>query len=55
VIDCGKDVPVGAIVGAAARSEAAAVCVSGLISSVIPQVRAELRPDRQRASGGQLR
>jgi methanogenic corrinoid protein MtbC1 len=48
VIDCGRDVPVGAIVGAAARGEAAAVCVSGLISSVIPQVRA-LRPALARA------
>jgi len=43
VIDCGKDVPVEAVVESALRSEAAAVCVSGLISSVIPQVRA-LKP-----------
>ncbi len=39
VIDCGKDVPVSAVVEAVTRSEAAAVCVSGLISSVVPQVR----------------
>ena len=43
VVDCGKDVPVDAVVGAVARSGASAVCVSGLISSVIPQVRA-LKP-----------
>jgi len=40
VVDCGKDTSVGAVVAAAAQSGAAAVCVSGLISSVIPQVRA---------------
>ena len=39
VVDCGKDVSPAKVVEAAARSEAAAVCVSGLISSVIPQVR----------------
>jgi 5-methyltetrahydrofolate--homocysteine methyltransferase len=43
VVDCGRDVPIAAVVAAAAESGAAAVCVSGLISSVIPQVRA-LRP-----------
>jgi dimethylamine corrinoid protein len=48
VIDCGKDAVVGAVVEAASRSGAAAVCVSGLISSVIPQVRA-VRPALERA------
>jgi dimethylamine corrinoid protein len=48
VIDCGKDVRVDAVVAAATRSGAAAVCVSGLISSVIPQVRA-LKPALARA------
>jgi len=43
VVDCGRDVPVAAIVAAAAESRAAAVCVSGLISSVVPQVQA-LKP-----------
>lgn len=43
VIDCGKDAPVEAIVTAAAQSGADAVCVSGLISSVIPQLR-RLKP-----------
>ena len=52
VFDCGKDVSVG--VEAVARSEAAAVCVSGLISSVIPQVRA-LRPALVRAGLGHVR
>ena len=39
VVDCGKDATVANVVRAAAQSGAAAVCVSGLISSVIPQVR----------------
>jgi dimethylamine corrinoid protein len=43
VIDCGRDAPVASVVAAAAESGAAAVCVSGLISSVIPQVR-DLKP-----------
>ncbi|HTP26461.1 MAG TPA: cobalamin-dependent protein [Anaeromyxobacteraceae bacterium] len=53
-IDCGKDVPVAAVVGAAARSGAPAVCVSGLISSVIPQVRA-LKPALARAGLAHVR
>lgn len=43
VIDCGKDVSVAALVKAVAESGAVAVCVSGLISSVIPLVR-EVKP-----------
>jgi len=39
VIDCGKDVSVAAVVKAVAESGAVAVCISGLISSVIPLVR----------------
>ena len=39
VIDCGKDTPVAAVVKAAAESGAVAVCLNGLISSVIPLVR----------------
>jgi methanogenic corrinoid protein MtbC1 len=54
VVDCGKDVPVSAVVGAAAESGAAAVCVSGLISSVIPQVRA-LKPALAHAGLGHVR
>jgi methanogenic corrinoid protein MtbC1 len=43
VADCGKDASVAAVVRAVAESGAAAVCVSGLISSVIPLVR-EVKP-----------
>ncbi len=39
VIDCGKDASTAAVIAAAAQSGAEAICVSGLISSVIPQVR----------------
>jgi methanogenic corrinoid protein MtbC1 len=48
VVDCGKDAPVDAVIRAAAESGASAVCVSGLISTVIPQVRA-LKPGLARA------
>jgi 5-methyltetrahydrofolate--homocysteine methyltransferase len=48
VVDCGKDTPVDQVVGAVAQSGASAVCVSGLISSVVPQVRA-LKPALARA------
>lgn len=39
VIDCGRDAPVAAVVRAAKEGDAVAVCISGLISSVIPMVR----------------
>lgn len=39
VVDCGKDCPVAKMVDAAEREAALAVSVSGLITSVIPQVR----------------
>lgn len=54
VIDCGRDTPVASVVAAAAESGAAAVCVSGLISSVIPHVQA-LRPALARAGMGHVR
>jgi 5-methyltetrahydrofolate--homocysteine methyltransferase len=54
VVDCGRDVPLAAVVEATARSGAAAVCVSGLISSVIPQVRS-LRPALARAGLSHVR
>jgi 5-methyltetrahydrofolate--homocysteine methyltransferase len=38
-VDCGKDVSVAAVVRAVAESGAVAVCISGLISSILPQVR----------------
>lgn len=39
VVDCGKDCPVEKLVEAAVREGAAAICISGLITSVIPLVR----------------
>ncbi len=39
VIDCGKDCPVDRLVNTAAGEGAMAVLVSGLITSVIPQIR----------------
>lgn len=43
VVDLGRDCPVATLAAAAAREQAAAVLVSGLITTVIPQVR-RLRP-----------
>lgn len=53
VIDCGRDTPVARVVAAVADSGSAAVCVSGLISSVIPQVQA-LKPALARAGMGHV-
>jgi methanogenic corrinoid protein MtbC1 len=39
VIDCGKDCPPEVLATRAAESNAGAACVSGLISSVVPQVK----------------
>ena len=39
VVDCGKDCPVEKLVEAAVREGAATICISGLITSVIPQVK----------------
>jgi hypothetical protein len=39
VVDCGKDCPIADMVAAAAREQAFAVLVSGLISPVLPLVR----------------
>lgn len=39
VIDCGKDCPVSTFVDTAVRERAAAALVSGLMTTVIPQVR----------------
>ena len=39
IIDCGKDCPLEKLVNTAAREGAQAVLVSGLLTSVIPQVR----------------
>jgi dimethylamine corrinoid protein len=39
VVDCGKDCPVETLIGCAGREGPLAVAVSGLMTSVIPQVR----------------
>jgi len=39
VVDCGKNCPVEELVDAAVREGAAIICISGLITSVIPLVR----------------
>ena len=39
VVDCGKDCSINRLVATAKREEARAVCVSGLITSLIPLVR----------------
>jgi len=39
VVDCGRDCPVSLLVETARRENARAVCVSGLITSLIPLVR----------------
>ncbi|MCB2188719.1 MAG: cobalamin-dependent protein [Deltaproteobacteria bacterium] len=39
VVDCGKDCPVDQLTAVVAQEKAAAVSLSGLITSVIPQVR----------------
>jgi methanogenic corrinoid protein MtbC1 len=54
VVDCGKDVSVAAVVAAVAESGAAAVCLSGLISSVVPLVR-EVKPALAAAGFGHVR
>jgi methanogenic corrinoid protein MtbC1 len=39
VVDCGKDVPVEQVVTKVKDEQAQALCISGLITSVIPRVR----------------
>jgi dimethylamine corrinoid protein len=39
VIDCGKDCPLERLLAAAEKEEATLICISGLITSIIPQVR----------------
>ena len=39
VIDCGKDIAIGEIIKTIEKESAKAVCISGLITSVIPQVK----------------
>jgi methanogenic corrinoid protein MtbC1 len=39
VVDCGKDVPIEQVVTKVKNEQAQALCISGLITSVIPKVR----------------
>ncbi len=39
VVDCGKDAPAEKIINAAKQEQAIAVCISGLITTVIPQIQ----------------
>jgi methanogenic corrinoid protein MtbC1 len=39
VVDCGKDVPIEQVVSKVKDEQAQAICISGLITSVIPKVR----------------
>jgi methanogenic corrinoid protein MtbC1 len=39
VVDCGKDVPIEQVVAKVRDEQAQALCISGLITSVIPKVR----------------
>lgn len=54
IVDCGKDASVAAVVKAAIESKAVAVCVSGLISSIIPLVRT-VRPALAAAGLGHVK
>jgi dimethylamine corrinoid protein len=51
VVDCGKDCPVEKMMDAAEREAALAVSLSGLITSVIPQVRILRRRMAERGLG----
>jgi methanogenic corrinoid protein MtbC1 len=48
VVDCGKDCPLDKLLDAAGRERADAVCISGLITTVIPQVKRLREMLRQR-------
>ncbi|HWQ64796.1 MAG TPA: cobalamin-dependent protein, partial [Methanospirillum sp.] len=39
VVDCGKDVPMQMLIQTIIQEQAVAVCISGLITSIIPQVQ----------------
>lgn len=51
VVDCGMDCPAGKLIECAEREGALAVSISGLITTVIPQVRALREALRQRGMG----
>ena len=48
VVDCGKDCPIEKLLESAQQEDASAVAISGLITSVIPQVREIRRQAGQR-------
>jgi dimethylamine corrinoid protein len=52
-VDCGKDVSIERIVETAKRESAKAICISGLISSVIPQIK-HLKPSLEAAGCGDI-
>ena len=54
VVDCGRDASVASVVKAVAESGAMAVCISGLISSVVPLVR-KMRPALSAAGLGHVK
>ncbi|MGE5506330.1 MAG: B12-binding domain-containing protein [Actinomycetota bacterium] len=54
VVDCGKDASVASVVQAVRESGASALCISGLISSIVPLVRT-VRPALVAAGLGQVR
>lgn len=54
VVDCGKDCPVDELLDVAQKEGALAVAISGLISSVIPQVR-EVRTRADRRGLGHIK
>ena len=57
VVDCGKDCPVETLIDKAEREGAGIICISGLITSVMPLVRtgrsdvADTRSDRHKSPG----
>ncbi len=51
VIDCGKDCPVSRLIETAVQQQADAICISGLITTVIPQVKRVRRLAKERGLG----
>jgi len=52
-VDCGKDVTIEKIVETAKKEGAKAICISGLISSVMPQIK-RLKPSLEEAGCGDI-
>jgi methanogenic corrinoid protein MtbC1 len=51
VVDCGKDCPLGRLIDTAEREQAIAICISGLITTVLPQVKRAREMLRERGLG----